>query len=210
MSYFIVKTAEEKQAARDAFLSQNKEVVEFIQNNDRNNFLKHMKDLLQNGQQLTERQLEVSRSIMRDVVRRDLDAQKEVESPVNKKDDSAIVVGDVITVNKMMAIKIGLQTKTGKKFHNVEILEIIDSKPWAITARVVTCYKKVAHCGICSLKLTDPESIALGIGPVCAKNRQVKVIDDLDLALGKVEMVLRIPTSSIKGVFKATPVTETK
>ena len=29
--------------------------------------------------------------------------------------------------------------------------------------------KETAHCGMCNTQLTDPDSIARGIGPVCAK-----------------------------------------
>lgn len=40
----------------------------------------------------------------------------------------------------------------------------------------VIAYAKVTHkCGVCHTKLTDPKSIAAGIGPVCAKKYGYKI-----------------------------------
>lgn len=49
-----------------------------------------------------------------------------------------------------------------------ELLAQIDSADKAHAA-VIAYAKATGKCGVCHTKLTDPKSIAAGIGPVCAK-----------------------------------------
>ena len=45
----------------------------------------------------------------------------------------------------------------------------------AAYACVLEYSKVTSKCGVCNTKLTDPKSIAAGIGPVCAKSYGVKI-----------------------------------
>lgn len=187
-------------------LELNKEVVELINTYAHKSlFLSSLREQINKNRELTEAQIESAKRTVDYFILRDLENQKVVEMQTKK---SNIAVGDVITVNNTMAVKIGIQAGFDKKFHNIEIMEVIEESFGSVTVRAVTCYKKVAHCGICGLTLTDPESIARGIGPVCGRRRNVMKVEDLNQALGKAEIVVRVPRSTIKNVFKFE--TETK
>lgn len=196
----LAKIAEMAQNVHDTY-ELAPAIAEFA---SRNNFLYSLFQQINDGKILSKNQILSSKTVLERFVVRQLENQQEVTATFVKKNVTSdmVQVGDILTVNHVMAVKIGLQAGFAKKFHNIEVLELIDAGFGSVTVKAVTCYKKVCHCGVCGLKLTDPESIALGIGPVCAKGRQIKRVEDLDQALGKAEITIRIPKQMIKNVFR--------
>lgn len=202
MSFIIVPPTQDQIEAKAKYFEDNKDFFEAMRvYSGRNYFLKDMVRMVDRGVKLTDNQMAAAKRVVEGLTRRVLEGQGEV---VTTKDTSQAIlaVGDIVTVNNPMAVKIGIAAGFNKKFHNIEILEVLDEKFGVATVRAVTCYKKVSNCGCCGLTLTDPESIALGIGPVCGRRRGVKTLEDLDRALGKAEVTLRLPRAAIKNVFK--------
>jgi hypothetical protein len=204
MKFIINPVTAEQSETKALYLEANQELFAAIsEHSKRNSFLARMAAYVAKGWILSPAQLAASQSVVNNITLRTLQSQGEVTTPVKAANpDASVAVGDIITVNHMMAVKIGLQAGFEKKFHNVEVLEVISENYSSVTARVVTSYKRVCHCGICGLKLTDENSIALGIGPVCAKAKKIKRVEDLNVALGKAEMTIRIPRFAIKNIFK--------
>jgi hypothetical protein len=214
MNYSIPMT-EEAMAAK---IAQATELVKSMfvlapaiaEYSNRSSFLRSLFDQINQGKTLTANQIHAANGIISQYAVRDLQNQGEMSEAVGfvvQKQEvrsKYVEVGDIITVNHPMAVKFGLQAGFQKKVHNVEVLEVIGEDYGAIRVKVVTCYKRVSNCTCCGLKLKDPQSVAIGIGPVCAKGRNVKNIEDLALALGKAEFTIRIPKSMIKSIFKNT------
>jgi hypothetical protein len=201
---FIVMSQDQKPKQTAAeFIASHKELVSQIYTNRQaSRFLDSLANQL-SARPLSDKQLAVASRILSDFEKTKLEAQIEPETSREPIVDLQVAVGDILTVNKMVSLKIGLKANSMvKKFHNVEVLEIIDTSDWYLELRVSTCYKKTSHCGICGLLLTDERSIAQGIGPVCANGYKIKGVEELEKALGKHEMVLRLPRSSIKAVYK--------
>lgn len=57
-----------------------------------------------------------------------------------------------------------LSKVTGPKFH--QVLTHILANPLGAAKDYG---KQTAHCGVCGIQLTDPDSIERGIGPICAQ-----------------------------------------
>jgi len=185
----IVIMTEEQKAARQQDLEKATNFVNSY--TGYSSYIRNVRDWTRRGYGLTVRQVECILKII------DSEAVSQAGNNVPMTNapyvnNSSFQEGDIVTLNKVMAEKLGMMVGFGKRFYNITIKEVLAETPSYIEARVETCYRKSSWCGCCGLKLTDPQSIAAGIGPVCARSYKIKQgpksLEELDRLLGKKEL----------------------
>jgi len=83
--------------------------------------------------------------------------------------DFSLSRGDVIEVSNWMAKKLAEKLSIRYIFRNLTIAEFTAETDKAIAARIEFYHKPAVNCHICGRFLDNPESRALGIGPICAE-----------------------------------------
>lgn len=79
-----------------------------------------------------------------------------------------VKVGSVLILNKTKARKIARQIDLAHPHSAFEVTGIKVSAWGWVDASLKFSALKTSRCGICGLKLTDPRSVEIGIGPICA------------------------------------------
>ncbi len=80
-------------------------------------------------------------------------------------------VGDTVVLNKKMAKKIALAAGYAYPHHAMDVVEVQAETPRAVLVTVRLSAQRTSFCGCCGLRLSDPKSIVMGIGPICAGKR---------------------------------------
>lgn len=78
--------------------------------------------------------------------------------------------GTVLIVSKFIATKIAEKAGYARAHRAVEVLAVEAETPKAYLCEVKLSARRTSHCGICGLTLENAQSIAAGIGPICADN----------------------------------------
>lgn len=81
-----------------------------------------------------------------------------------------IRIGQLIRVPRHFAKKFGNACGLGRPHFVLRVVEAIHETDKAYLLRVQLSGTKTSVCSICGLALTDPRSVAIGIGPICAGN----------------------------------------
>src|SRR6202012_2076670 len=111
--------------------------------------------------------------------------------------------GTVVVISKGLANKIATQAGYSRAHRALDIIEVEGETEKAYRVRVRLSARKTTHCGICGLVLENKDSIAAGIGPVCAENYGIPYgqgsLEALNEKLSTtVEVLTWIPKRSIK------------
>jgi hypothetical protein len=80
----------------------------------------------------------------------------------------SIKAGQVLVVGKWIAKKIANEAGLTKPHYTMEVTEVHGETERAVFVTVKLSAQRTSHCGCCGKSLTDPNSIAAGIGPICA------------------------------------------
>jgi ribulose bisphosphate carboxylase small subunit len=164
---FEESTEDESTAQVETFLSQYRGT---------NDFVRSVAGQYSSGRRLSVKQIEAikrfldaatSKPAQNNVIQMVV-APKPVEAPV-----FTLKTGEYVLVNKFMAKVIGLQCGLNRPHHGLQIIAVKreTEKAWLIDASLMA--QKSSHCSICGLTLKDPQSIAIGIGPICADNNGI-------------------------------------
>jgi hypothetical protein len=105
--------------------------------------------------------------------------------------------GDVIIVGKWIANQIATKSGYTRPHYAFEVVAIEAETDKAFKLKVKLSAQKTVYCGVCGIKLTNPESVTIGIGPICAEKSGINY--ELG-ALGSLSTWL--PKSSIKASIK--------
>ncbi len=122
------------------------------------------------------------------------------------KRDFSIQPGTVIMLGRMMAKQIAAQGNCWYSHHAFEVLQVLDETDLAYRLRLRFSARRTSHCSCCGRLLTDLDSIAMGLGPVCAERAGVAfsqtALQDLAEKLKITgEITTWLPKSAIKKRF---------
>ena len=104
--------------------------------------------------------LSVEKAILRDDARA---VQKTTQ-------EFSIKVGEVVILAKWLGKQIAEQAGYARPHFAMEVVEVLGETHAAFHLKLRLSAQKTSYCGCCGLKLTDPQSVAIGIGPICADN----------------------------------------
>lgn len=111
--------------------------------------------------------------------------------------------GDVFILSKWLARKIASLTSCVRPHFAFEVVEVIGESERAYNVELKLSAQRTTHCCVCGLHLTNPRSVANGIGPICADGWEVESLDELETKLMVYSTTKTwIPKSQIKKHFK--------
>ncbi len=158
-------------------------------------FYVSLKSQLASRNSLSQKQIDaVHRAIARDQERASVKPQKR---------EYSYKVGQVLIVGKFHAGRIAREAGYKHPHHALKIEEVHAETERAILVSVQLTAQRTPYCGCCGQTLTNPASIAAGIGPICAEKTGLEEISlaALDAALRSAHKVQTwIPKSAIKSV----------
>jgi hypothetical protein len=151
-------------------------------------FAKDIAAKIRNGESLSERQLSAAQSMQSKAAARETTATQIDLSPIRAMFDAAVSNGKKAPIYRAAGLVISLAKATGKnpgalyvKTTNDEYLgKLLGTtylgKPAPALADIakdpraaaIAYGRETSRCSCCGLELTNPESIKLGIGPICA------------------------------------------
>jgi hypothetical protein len=73
-----------------------------------------------------------------------------------------------ILLTKGIAREVANKAGLTKPFYVFDVLKVLDETPKAYKLVLKASGQRTSHCGACGLGLTNAESVAAGIGPICA------------------------------------------
>lgn len=131
------------------------------------------------------------------------DKARGATTPEARAQSFTLKPGTVVVLSKFISTKIAKQAGHTRAHRAVEIIEVEGETPKAYRAKVKLSARRTTFCGVCGLHLENPESIAAGIGPICADNYGIsyggKSLEELEAALTTtVEVTTWLPKSAIK------------
>ena len=134
---------------------------------------------------------------------RDTTRKMAVQAPAMAAKTFSLGIGDIIVVSKWLARKIGEQAGLARAHYTLEVVAVEAETERAYKATLKLSGQRTSRCGICGIKLTDPHSVANGIGPICAEKVGIaysgQSLAELQTALKEVRTVNTwLPKSSIK------------
>jgi len=97
------------------------------------------------------------------------DKQRGIAAPEGKPQEFDLKPGAVLVLSKFIATKVAQQAGYTRAHRAVEVVSVEAETAKAYLATVKLTARRTSHCGICGLTLENPESIAAGIGPICAE-----------------------------------------
>lgn len=159
-------------------------------------FYLSLQDQVRRGRTLSEKQLAaIGRAIEREA------------QPKPAPETFSIQPGQVLIVGKFVAQRIAEENRLTRPHHAFEVVQVHREtrKAYHVTARLSA--QRTSYCGICGLTLKNPESVAAGIGPICAEKLGIffgdRSLEELSQAL-KVEREITawIAKASIKNLKK--------
>ena len=109
----------------------------------------------------------------------------------------------MLIVGKFHARRIALEAGYRHAHHALKVVEVHAETERAVLVTVLLTAQRTAYCGICGIHLSNPASIAAGIGPICAEKTGLSEmsLSALDAALrGTHEVKTWLPKSAIKSV----------
>jgi hypothetical protein len=117
----------------------------------------------------------------------------------------SLAVGEVLIVTKFFAHIIGKQTGLTRPHFAVEVVAVEAETEKAYKVQVKLSAQRTSHCCVCGKTLTNPRSVAAGIGPICGGYYEVDNLEALAEKLRTVEATanLWIPKGQIKERKKA-------
>jgi hypothetical protein len=177
---------------------ENAEVVEWLTNYKGTfDFYLSLKAQLEKKGELSPNQVAtIHRAIDRDKVRAVEQAKPKAYT---------IAPGTVIVVNQFAAEDLAAMAgrARNRKHHTFLVTQVHaeTEKAYRLTLRFSA--QRTSHCGVCGLTLKNPESVARGIGPICAEKYGIDYSGDClkelsDKLSSEVEVTSWIPKRSIK------------
>lgn len=131
-----------------------------------------------------------------------------IEGASAKLVEYSIKPGETVIVSKFIANKIAREIGFSRAHRALDVVECLGESAKAYRIKVKLSARKTSHCGICGIVLENPDSIAAGIGPICAENygipygeNSAKELEKL-LALTPTEAITWVPKASIKERFE--------
>ncbi len=126
-----------------------------------------------------------------------------IATPAGKAQVFSIEPGTVVVLTKFISTKIAEQSGHKRAHRAVEIVSVEAETPKAYRAKVKLSARRTSFCGVCGLPLENPQSVAAGIGPICADNNGIPYGEASLEHLAKVldtavEVTTWIPKRSIK------------
>lgn len=95
------------------------------------------------------------------------DAQR-VSTPAAPKNYS-YKCEEVLLLSKSFAKKVALQAGYCRPHYAVEVLNVHAETAKAVLVTVRLSAQRTSYCGCCGAYLSNPQSVAAGIGPICAE-----------------------------------------
>ncbi len=126
-----------------------------------------------------------------------------IVTPKGKRQEFDLKPGDILVLSKFISTKIVEQAGHKRAHRAVEIVEVEAETSKAYRAKVKLSARRTSYCGCCGLPLENPQSVAAGIGPICAENNGISYgensLNELYGVLNTtVEVITWIPKKSIK------------
>ncbi len=146
---------------------ENQEVIAWLNNYEGTfEFYNSLKQQLETRQTLSPKQVDaVRRAIARDSNQKQVSAK-----PTVVEND---LTGKVIIVTKKFAKEIAAKAGLAHPHYAMEVLSVEAETAKAYKLNVRMTAFKTGRCSCCGLTLTDPQSVAIGIGPECADKRGI-------------------------------------
>jgi hypothetical protein len=115
----------------------------------------------------------------------------------------SITPGTVIIVGKWLAKEIAQKAGSPRAHHALEIVSVLGETERAYKLKVKLSAQRTSFCGVCGKPLSNPESVADGIGPICAQKWDLPSSNLLALAdalnlMRLVEVETWVPKATIK------------
>lgn len=116
--------------------------------------------------------------------------------------------GKIIVVSRWKADEIAKAAGLTRPHFGMEILKVERETAAAVQLTVKLSAQRTTHCCVCGIALTNPESVANGIGPVCAENHGIsygtRSLEELaDKLKSTTPVTAWLPKRAIKKVFNA-------
>lgn len=159
-------------------------------------FYLSLKDQLAKNGRLSDRQIDsVVRAMIRD--------REFAEKKAAPDREYSIKPGTVIVIGKWLAKEIAQKAGAPRAFHTLKVMACLGETEKAYKLKVKLSAQRTSFCGMCGLALTNPESVASGIGPICGQKWGLPETNLLALAESFGLMELRevetwIPKATIK------------
>ncbi len=96
------------------------------------------------------------------------DRQAGMKTPAGKTQVFSLEPGTTLFLTKFISTKIAQQAGHVRAHRVVEVLSVEAETEKAYRAKVRLSANRTSRCGICGLTLENKDSIAAGIGPICA------------------------------------------
>jgi hypothetical protein len=183
------------------FKDRHPEVVEWLNNYKGNfEFYLSLKSQLEAKGSLSEKQVDaVKRAIDKDVQR----ASKRTLSTSSQTVRLSLSAGEILLISKFFARKLAEQAGAIRPHYVFEVLSVEAETEKAYKVKLRMTAQRTSHCGVCGLTLTNPESVAAGIGPICAENTGISFGANSSLELAEAlketrEIDTWLPKSVIK------------
>jgi hypothetical protein len=105
----------------------------------------------------------------REAIKRAMEREK---NPIVSK-PFTIKPGAILIVGKFIAQRVAEENGLTRPHHAFEVMEVHreTEKAYNVTAKCTA--QRTSYCGVCGLKLTNPESVTNGIGPICAEKHGI-------------------------------------
>jgi len=115
--------------------------------------------------------------------------------------------GMTIVISKWKAKEIAEAAGFTRPHFAMDVLKVERETERAIQLTMRLSAQRTTHCGVCGIRLTNPESVTAGIGPICAEKSGVSFsgtsLAELSEALKTTrEVTSWLPKSAIKERFK--------
>jgi len=159
------------QAPTNAYLEESSYLYNWLQNYTGNvRFYLSLKSQLESKGSLSEKQVKsVREAILQEKTSQVESAEVAHQpTPVQQVREFSIKPGQIIVVGKWMAKQIAEKSGYSRPHYVFEVMEVEAETEKAYKMKVKLSAQRTIYCGVCGTKLTNSQSIAIGIGPICA------------------------------------------
>jgi hypothetical protein len=172
-----VASLPEKATELTPFQKEHSKVVEWLTNYKGTfDFYLSVKSQYEQRGYLSDKQCDaIYRAIARD------QGARPVTTPVTQpKQNFSISKGEVIRVGKFFAKEIGEKSGLTRAHFVMEVVDVLRETEKAYLLKLRMSSQRTSHCCVCGLALTNPESVAKGIGPICGEEYELSWESDKD------------------------------
>lgn len=170
------------------------EVIDFLEKNfSGNGFYNSLYNQLNTYGTLSERQVEC--------IKNAIEKAGQPVAPLAEKEYS-LKSGQTIIVSKFIARILGAEFGLNRPHFALEVVKVTNESAKSYEGIFKISAVRTVHCCVCGITLSNPASIAAGIGPICASKYEVSSVEELSEKFTSITTELKrwIPKSQIKEV----------